>query len=242
MTYESEREAQVLKSLWRSGAQLENTLFAILDPEGRPLTQGMRSPNWMFNDAREMAAGLDRVAAEYRSRSNPRSLPVVANVRLGMNVAACDKRPIAIVLGDNEQERKSLEVQLASVAWSGDFLGEMIYASGTSNELGGIAGRRISKGFIFVSPNEFGTAGTVIEQLSPTASIGELASAMKLAINRHQPLQLDHREHIRMGREQGIRWNTALPVTDPHSLEAERMDQQRGFGRFGPPPMRPFED
>lgn len=229
MTYESASEAEVLKALWRTGAPLENTVFAILDPYGRPLTRGSRSPDWFFRDSSEMAASLNDVANRYRStsHSSQRYLPSVATVRLGLNVAACDKLPIAIIIADTEQERQIMQSSLASVAWSQHFIGKMTYASGGRTDLNNfrnaIQGIRIAKGFLFVSPNEFGTGGTVLAQLYPNASSADLQTAMQVTIDRHRPLYLDHREHIRWGHEQGIGWQTAIPITDPHSPEAAHM-------------------
>jgi hypothetical protein len=103
MTYESASEAEVLKSYWRPGAALENTLFVILDPYGRPLTRGSREPSWQYRDAHEMALGLDDIAKRYSGRGENQNLPVVATVRLGLNVAAADKLPLAIVVSDRSQ-------------------------------------------------------------------------------------------------------------------------------------------
>jgi hypothetical protein len=232
MTYENAGEAQILKSYWRPGAALENTLFVILAPDGRPLTRGARSPDWMFGNAHDMATGLNGVAMQYRSGTNPRSLPTVETVRLGMNVAACDKRPLAVVLGDGQEDRKTMENRLAPLAWSGDFIGKIVYTSGTRNELTGVYGVNLARGYVFVAPNEFGTAGAVVAQLDARASTAELASALKVAIDRYRPVDMDHREHIRMGREQGIQWTSAIPVTDPHSPENNR-------GGFGGPDRGP---
>lgn len=232
MTYESASEAEVLKSFWRNGAPLENTIFAILDPHGRAITRGGRSPDWLFRDSADMANSMYEIARYYQSNSSPRYLPVVSSVRLGMNVAACDKLPIAIILGDTEQERQYMQSALAPLSWSNNFIGKFTYAAGRRSDLNNIQGSRIAKGYLFVSPNEFGTGGTVIAQLYPNASTTDLGAAMKATMQRHNPMLLDHREHIRWGREQGISWQSAIPVTDPHQLQAEQMErwhQPRGW-------------
>ena len=223
MTYEDAHEAEVLQSFWRPDAPLENTLFVILDPYGRPLTRGTRSPGWFFRDARDMAEGMEEVAGHYRAAGDPHNLPVVSSVRLGLNVAACDKLPLAIVVADSPQQRAVLEERLAPLAWSDDLIGKMTYTTGTSGELRAVRGAGVSAGYVFVAPNEFGNEGAVMYQLGANASAGELASAMKASIGQYRPDHLDHREHIRLGREQGIHWSTAIPVTDAHALRAEQM-------------------
>ena len=220
MTYESASEAEVLKSYWRPGAALENTVFALLDPDGNPLTRSSRSPSWFFRDSSEMARALVDVASHYRSNGQQRDLPIVSTVRLGMSVAACDKLPLVIVISDRSQERQAMERALAPLSWSDYFVGKLTYTAGNSSETRNIKGVQISKGYLFVSPDEFGTTGKVVTQLYPSASQKDLQLAMRALIDRHHPLQLDHREHIRWGREQGIYWETAIPVTDPHSPEA----------------------
>ncbi len=231
MTYESASEAEFLKTLWRPGAPLENTVFAILDPYGRPITRGSRSPDWLFRDSTDMANALYEISRHYQTNSTLKYLPTVSSVRLGMNVAACDKLPIAIIVGDTDQERQYMQNVLASLAWNQNFIGKFTYASGRRSELSNIEGSRITKGFLFVSPNEFGTGGKVIAQLNPNASVRDLSSAMQATLARHNPMILDHREHIRWGREQGISWQSAIPVTDPHQLQADQMEQRHRGGQ-----------
>ncbi|MBS1992218.1 MAG: hypothetical protein JSS83_16965 [Cyanobacteria bacterium SZAS LIN-3] len=220
MTYESAKEAQVLQSFWRPGAALENTLFVILDPSGRPLTRGMRSPGWLYYDAQAMAAGLNQVAAQYKSNLSPQSLPTVATVRLAVNVAACDKKPLLVVVSDYQQERRAMEAKLAPLSWRSDLIGEMTYSSGGSRDLSTLQGQTINRGYLFVLPNEFGSQGTVVAQLYPTASAADLERTMLWTMSKYNPQHLDHREHIRQGRAQGITWQSALPVSDPHNPPA----------------------
>jgi len=218
MTYESAREAQILQSMWSTSANrpLENTLFVILDPSGRPLTRGSRSPRWLYPDAASMAEGLNSVARQYRSNLNPSSLPLAASVRLAVNVAACDKKPLVVVVSDYGQERQAMESKLAPLAWRDDLVGEMTYASGGRNDLSTLRRQTINRGYLFVVPNEFGSQGTVVAQLYPTASAADLERMMQYTISQYNPQYLDHREHIRQGRQEGISWQSAIPVTDPH--------------------------
>ncbi len=195
-----------------------------------------------------MANGLDQIAKKYHPYGEQRALPTVATVRLGINVAACDKLPLAIVVGDTAGDRDLMSRQLAHLAWSHEMIGKLTYTSGSRNELRNIHGAQISRGYLFVLPDEFGTKGSVVAQLSPSASQGELKAAMEAAINRNHPSNIDHRDHIRLGKQQGIHWDTAIPVTDPHSPEAQQIStgRARGWGAqndnqddgppMGPPP------
>lgn len=220
MTYESASEAQVLQSLWRPGAPLENTVFAILDPWARPIIMGGRSPIHVFRDAADMAHTMNEISAHYTGSgrtAQPDSLPSVDTVRLAIDVAACDKRPLAIVVGRTEEERKELAHALAAVAWSDQFIGKIVYSSATANDLRTVRGASISSGFIFVEPNLFGTEGRATIQLASNASRSQLESAARSIINTFHPEVLNHHDHVRLGHMNGIEWQTAIPVTDPHS-------------------------
>src|SRR5271156_4216622 len=83
-TYENATEAKFLKTICPTGSgQLENTVFAILAPDGkRQLTRASRSPREAFDDAADMARAMNRIAAWYRPKNagSVPDLPTVANV------------------------------------------------------------------------------------------------------------------------------------------------------------------
>jgi hypothetical protein len=235
MTYESASEAEVLQALWRPGAPLENTVFAILDPTARPILRGGRSPSMMFRDSADLAKTMDEVARNYQSNKNtPETLPLIDSVRLAVDVAACDHRPLVVVLGNNSEDQQRLASTLAPVAWSDALMGKLVYASGSSYDLKQIRGASISRGYLFVAPNLFGTAGSTISQLGPSANRADLEQAARHAIDSYRPQVLNHHDHVRAGHEEGIEWQTAIPITDPHSLQAIERDRMRhaGWSRF----------
>ncbi len=230
MTYESASEAQFLKTLWRPDAPLENTIFAILDPDGRSIVRGGRSPQMVFQDADEMASHMNEIARYYGSNGSsvPKELPTVDTVRLAVDVAACDKRPLVIVVGQNDEERKQLAKRLAPTAWSEQLIGKLVYTTGSEADLSTIKNAGHSSGYVFVAPGLFGTDGTAIMQLAANASQTELASASKQALSLYRPQVLSHHDHVRAGRQNGIEWQTAIPVTDPHSPNAQQGGTHQG--------------
>lgn len=229
LTYESASEAEVLKSLWIPGAPLENTVFAILDPTGRAIVRGGRGPNHVFRDSFDMATRMDEIARYYNSNSRvtPSALPSVDTVRLALNVAACEKRPLAIVVGRNEQERQMLASKLASIAWSDQLIGKLVYTTGRESDLNSIRGARLSAGYVFAGPNVFGTEASAMIQLGPFATQYDLMQASARAASYFRPEYLSHHDHVRLGHQQGVYWQTAIPETDPHSIRARQM------GAFG---------
>ena len=218
MTYESAQEAEVLKTLWRQGQPLENTVFAILDPRGRTILNGGRSPMRLFRDSYEMANSMNQIAAHYnRGKLEADEIPSVDTVRLGIDVAACDKRPLAVVVGRSSAETQYLSRKLAPLAWSDELIGKLVYTTSQGDDLRAISGAQVTSGYLFVLPNSFGTQGHVVYQLNGSATQADLQRAARFAISSNHPQTVSHREHVMAGRQRGITWETAIPVTDPHS-------------------------
>ena len=127
-TYEDAEEAKLLRKIYtgRSGG-LENTVFAILSPDGeRELVRSGRSPHFSFRSASDMASAMKRISQQYAAKDSDhdKALPTMATVRLALNVAACDRQPLIVVQGENETQRKALEDRLATIAWSDEFIGQ----------------------------------------------------------------------------------------------------------------------
>src|SRR5436190_22534688 len=112
LTYESADEAKVLTSFFvgRSGA-LENTTFVVVAPDGKTaLTRGGRSPDMVLpgrssrdgGDSGGLAQLLTSTAAKYPRTASaslePPLLPCLVDARRGLDVAACDLLPLAIVV------------------------------------------------------------------------------------------------------------------------------------------------
>ena len=110
-TYEDAKETEYLKKIFtgRSG-QLENTVFALLDSDGRKrLSKSGRSPDFAFWGRRDFAAKMIEIA-EQRNLESKRytdsHLPVIKNVDLGLNVASCDGIQMIVVAA---KDKKAVE-------------------------------------------------------------------------------------------------------------------------------------
>lgn len=230
MTYESAGEGEILKSL-RPGAPLANTVFAILDPAGRALTPPARGPGRLFRDSADMSEKMNSIAAHFNSNSAvvPNDIPAVDTVPLAINVAACDKLPLVLVVGRTEEEKRILASRLTPLAWSDQFIGKLIYAKASEADPRLIRGTAGGSGYIFASPNQFGTEATTTVQLGASASSEQLSQAMQTAINAYRPQYSSNREHVGLGHRNGLSWDTPLPVTDPKSIEVR--ESRRMYGR-----------
>jgi hypothetical protein len=232
LTYESAEEAKFLKALFvgRSG-DLENTLFAILSPDGkRVLAKAGRSPSHDFADARELADTMHRVARPFAERKRPEELPLpsLATVRLALDVAACDNQPLVVVLAEDPQVRKRLETTLAALAWSDAHIGQFVYATATAaKELAAVKGWEGRPALLVIQPDRFGLTGSVLAQADADASKAQVAALLKKGAAQYQRLDKTFSTHVRDGQRQGVFWETVLPVTDPWERDARERGRSR---------------
>src|SRR5437764_10308163 len=107
LTYEdaAERDFQRALFIGRSG-DVENTTFCILAPDGKaPITWAGRGIRQVFQSPDQMAGWMDRAADYYEHERkqaglNPEpltALPLIATVRLALNTAAADDRPLVVL-------------------------------------------------------------------------------------------------------------------------------------------------
>jgi hypothetical protein len=226
-TYEDPTEGQILKSLARTGSgQLENTVFAILSPDGkRPLLTPTRSARQVFADAQEMAAVMTSISSRYRSAAAAGlpELPLAANVHLAIDIAACDNLPLAIIFGADKTQLDQLAQKLRVLAWSQTFRGRFTYVSTASfGELSHVTGARAEPGIQVVQPDRFGESASLLKVVSAQASMDEMATALTKALALYHPSTETFQDHVRDGQEQGAFWETVMPVTDPMERRARQ--------------------
>jgi hypothetical protein len=215
-TYESASEAQLLASIFRGGSgQLENTVFAILDSDGRtPLVRSGRSPH-QFGSASELAStmlAIERGHKQQRWSPGIAGVPRIESVRLALNVAACDHLPLLVTYAPTQQRVRELERAVADTAWSEGVEGRVLFASTARlQEVQQFSRDALEEGYFLVRPDEFGLHGRLVASFSQQTVGLQLAQAAE-AYRSHPLAPLDH---IRQGHQQGIRWQTQVPVTDP---------------------------
>jgi hypothetical protein len=228
-TYENAAEAAFLKSICPTGSgELENTVFTILSPDGnRQLARASRSAREVFGDADRMAETMNRVATWYRPRPTAAEgladLPTVANVRLAINVAACDNQPLVVLFDKNAANRHELADKLKLLAWSDEFRGRFVYAGASSdNDLSAIDDAQGDAGILVVQPDRFGLTGTTLARAPQAGSVEVLARCLRDGLVKHRPQKETYRSHVREGKEAGAFWETVVPVTDPMERQARQ--------------------
>lgn len=217
-TYESAEEAPFLNSLFRGrSAELENTVFAILSPDGKTrLCRTGRSPGFAFRSPDAMAAAMRQISQKYPGTAIPADqLPLLANVRLAVNVAACDSTPLAIVYSPDKATRDALSKRLGRLAWHKDHVGRLQYCVATkADELKKLGAEGAKPGLLVIQPGNYGTDGLVLTSVTTDADAGELEDALSFGVLLSQFQQKDRFRHVSGGRQLGISWQTVIPVTD----------------------------
>lgn len=228
-TYEDAEEAEFLKWIFTGrGGDLENTVFCILSPDAtQKLIRGARGP-MQFRGASDMAQQMQNIAADYPRDGKSEALPQLKNVRLGINVAACDNLPAVIVMSENKETLAELKDKLSPIAWNEKMAGMFIFCTTSDpSELEVIQGLKGSEGIAIVAPDAYGQKANVLHQLPSDATVDELQSAFaKVVAEFERPIK-SHQSHVRTGRKEGVEWETEIPVTDSQALKA----QQRRNGR-----------
>jgi hypothetical protein len=241
-TYENADENEVLKGVFAPGGVLQNTVFALMSPDGRTsLVRAGRSPAWAFGGQvgrgihqqppeviGKMAQTMEAIALAYPGKDKPVGrvpLPYLADIKLALNVAAADRLPLVAVFG-NAAQRKQMEQQLEPMAWADEFLGRALYVPVTQlGEFKAITGLKTQAGYVVIQPDIFGLKGKVIQEISLLSTAAQLKQSLYKAVGRHQPSTLTYEQHRSQGAAAGQRWESKTPNTDGI-----------GRSRFGPRP------
>ncbi|MEM6569911.1 MAG: hypothetical protein AAF957_15985 [Planctomycetota bacterium] len=202
--------------MFSNRGELQNTSFALLDPDGEKLTRGSRSPSMTYGSADGLAKALRETYARYASTAKPiEALPVVRDLRLGLNVAAADMRPLVVVRGKDSAEAERLAGEVARVAWSASGVGACHYVvlDGAST----FEGLTPELGVTVVQPDPYGHGGEVLAHAPSTTRGTQLARSITRGVKAFSAEAREHDDHVREARRRGITWETETPVTDTHA-------------------------
>ncbi|MEM9379513.1 MAG: hypothetical protein AAGB93_06130 [Planctomycetota bacterium] len=221
-TYENAAELEVLSYVFSVRGELQNTSFALLDPDGEKLTRGARSPSMTFGDADGLARAMRSTYAGYAAKAKPiEALPVVRDLRLGLNVAAADMRPLVVVRAGTGADARELASEVARVAWSTSVVGACHYVVLEGEQAFG--GLSPEPGVTVVQPDPYGRGGEVLTHVDrEAASSPALASSIDRGVGAFSAEARRHDEHVREARRRGISWETETPVTDSHAKDRPR--------------------
>ena len=81
-----------------------------------------------YGSPEKFTEALLEIGGKYEEQAKPiAALPTLANLRLALNVAAADLRPLVVVRAEDAEKREALVAQVAALAWSPDLLGRAHY-------------------------------------------------------------------------------------------------------------------
>jgi hypothetical protein len=218
-TYESASEAAVLQSIFQSrSGLLENTVFALLTPDGKtPLVRPGRSPREGLGGPEEGARTMADLAAKHPGTAPVgATLPLLADLRRGLNVAACEIQPLVVIVARSAEGRQKIEEALLPLAWSKEFAGRFDFARArdAAEAAASIDGKVEGDGIFIVQPDAFGQKGALLASAAGNDREAFL-KAMTQGLARFKPEAKDSRRHIDEGVRRGLTWKTEIPVTDP---------------------------
>ena len=233
-TYEDEAEAEFLRTIYvgREG-DLENTVFVLLSPDTKEnLCKPGRGPHFAFSSSRALAAGMEKVAKEYKTKDRQPGttpmLPQLKDVRLGLNVSSCDGLPSVVCVAKNDKEAAKMQSTLAPLAFSNELAGKFVYSTTMKpDDLKSVKGYEGKPGYLLIQPGEYGVDGKLIDQFDSETKTADLKAAMIAHANGVSKVNKNHTVHVRKGMQSGKSWETEIPVEDKGSLRAMEHRKRR---------------
>lgn len=224
-TYEDAEEAEFLRTIFTRRGDLENTVFAILTPDGK--TEHVRSGRGpQFRSATQMAARMQHlISTGYQDAQERRwsdcKLPEVKSLELALNVASCDGLPVLVAIAKTDAQLDELREDLLKLAWNEGLAGQFVVATVSSSSdlrpIRGLDGRTL-EGVYLLKPDPFGLSGQVLAKIDTSHESAE--GQLTTALSKFKPPVKNHRQHVQAGYQMGLRWETAIPVTDKQAVQA----------------------
>lgn len=210
-----------MKSIYRGrSAELENTVFTVLAPDGEtPLVRPSRSPGMTYGTPERLVEALEgfteRYAKSVKRRGKTSPLPVYEDLRVSLDVASCDSRPLVVVLSKDEKKRAKAAARLAELAWSEEFIGRCHYAFAVEDkELESFEGLPKGDALLVVAPGDYGLSGKILGSVDLDSKERAMRALLERGLELYKPVAKIPRDHIRQGRRAGLDWETDIPVTD----------------------------
>lgn len=216
VTYEDEAEMKFMEEVLFIRTAPKNSTFAILDPLGTDhLVEPGRSMRMAFDDAAEMAARMQEISAEY-SESKPSTparlgLPYLKDVRVAMNVAACDSQRLLVLYAKTKSEQKKLEALLLPMAWQEGIMGKLLFATTSEiKDLASIEEHSTAPGLLVIDPDPYGLEGRQVTFIALGTKPKQASKALLEAAANNKTGSKDSKSHIMLGRRKGVHWEALL--------------------------------
>jgi hypothetical protein len=145
-------------------------------------------------------------------------LPVMADLRQALNVAASDPSGVIVVVHPSERDQ-ALDQAVARLAFEDGIAGRAYIARLTvpewanAHESGQISGGSLTAGVYFVAPDPYGLDGEVWAEIAPDATEDRLRTELVAVLDRFLQTykKLDRASHLQAGAESNISWSEYDP-------------------------------
>ena len=214
-TFEDAAESKFLLSVFAGRNELQNTVFALLDSDGKKLSRGSRSPEMTFKSVERFVEELNEVSSGHSGAKKIEALPVLKSLRLALNVSAADLRPLVVIRGKDAKAAEKLSASVASIAWSKEAIGRFHYV--VLSEEVTQEGLTPELGVSVVQPEVYGRGGEILARVKPNASSRSLSRLLADGLEAHDPPAKDYERHVRNGRREEVRWETETSRLDGES-------------------------
>lgn len=237
--------------------RFENTAFCVLAPNGEKRLSGTgRSPNQGLSTSRgpgrqtddsTVIERMNEIADDFRQRGDEKEAVVqdFNSFRQALNVASGDQRLLVFVAAGKSQipaAELTLRPVMTDAAIIGRFHVDLADAKTDADWAKVIKKESARNGFVIIQADDFGMAGTVLEQLPITASADQVKAALlranlKFAESEQRKV---YSEHVSIGRREGIFFENGMPYGEDRDGDGE-IDHRggpkgkgKGKGKKGP--------
>jgi len=206
-----------LKGVRGGGGELRNTTFALLDPSGETaLARTGRSPQMVYKNIDSFAVNLASIANKFESEVGIKSLPLMSNLRLGLNISACDGIPLVVIINNESRKLEKALSNIVKLSQADSLSGQAHYVLlKDTKEIENLKNYRPDNFVYVLKPDEFGITGSVVAAFRGKEDLSLIALRAAFDTARIPKKTLnDSRQHVRQGRIKGITWESQMPRAD----------------------------
>jgi len=182
----------------------------------------------VYGNVDSFAADLVAQAHKFQPKVGLKALPIIPNLRLGLNISACDGLPLVVINQKESRKGKKLFSSLEKLSQTDSFSGQAHYVFLEDiKEIEDLKGYKPGNSVYVLEPDSFGVTGRIVASFLDEKPISLVALGAAFDAARTPKKNLDDsRQHVRQGRRNGIYWESQEPRAD-------------GSARSTPPEERP---
>jgi hypothetical protein len=212
-TFENQQHQDMCKNLL---GDVRNTSFTIFDPTAKnTLVKPSRSPRLTFG-GKSPYAQIEEIASKYKSSGSDGKtvLQDFHSLKQALVASSADQKLLVLTIGQGTNFKEAIP-QVSKVFNHQDVRGIAHYdqvTSGSEKWQSIVKGNKISEGHYIVKVEPYGRYGTVINELSLTASSSTILAALKESNKAFTASEKrkDYQAHVKTGIDQGIHSDTNI--------------------------------